>query len=93
VQSQIGGGESLVRGVADGVSGLITAPIKEARMGGIGGFFKGVGKGIVGVVVKPIVGVGDAVVSVIQGSSQQAQVRPSFAAHTPTGAVTVDSRS
>jgi len=30
---------------------------------------------VVGVVVKPIVGVGDGVVSVIQGISQEAQVR------------------
>lgn len=71
---QKGGGVSLVRGLADGIGGLVTTPIKEARTGGVGGFFKGVGKGVVGVVVKPIVGVGDGVVSVIQGISQETQV-------------------
>lgn len=35
----------------------------------------GVGKGVLGLAVKPIVGVGDAVVSVIQGASQSAQAR------------------
>ena len=49
---------------------VFTAPVKEARTGGIGGFFKGVGKGVVGLAVKPLVGVSDAVVSVIQGASQ-----------------------
>lgn len=68
-----GGGESLVRGFADGIGGVFTAPVKEARTGGIGGFIKGVGKGVVGLAVKPLVGVSDAVVSVIQGASQAAQ--------------------
>lgn len=75
-----GGGESLVRGFADGIGGVFTAPIKEARTGGIGGFIKGVGKGVVGLAVKPIVGVSDAVVSVIQGASQAAQ---DLEVHTP----------
>jgi len=68
-----GGGESVVRGFADGISGVFMAPVKEARTGGIGGFLKGVGKGVVGLAVKPLVGVSDAVVSVIQGASQAAQ--------------------
>lgn len=62
-----------MRGFADGISGVFTAPVKEARTGGIGGFFKGVGKGVVGLAVKPLVGVSDAMVSVIQGASQAAQ--------------------
>lgn len=41
MEIQKGGGESLVRGFADGIGGVFTAPIKEARTGGIGGFFKG----------------------------------------------------
>ena len=38
----------------------------EAKKGGFGGFWKGVGKGVVGAVVKPVVGVSDSVVSVVQ---------------------------
>jgi len=38
---QKGGGVSLVRGLADGIGGLVTTPVKEARTGGVGGFFKG----------------------------------------------------
>lgn len=45
---------------------MITDPITGAKKGGIRDFFKGVGTGIVGIVVKPVVGVTDSVVSVVQ---------------------------
>jgi len=80
VDGLIGGGESVVRGFTDGISGVFLAPVKEARTGGVGGFLKGVGKGVVGLAVKPLVGVSDAVVSVIQGASQAAQ---DLEAHVP----------
>ena len=30
-----------MRGFADGIGGLVTTPLKEAKTGGVGGFFKG----------------------------------------------------
>ena len=35
-------------GVVNGVSGIVTQPIKGAQQGGAEGFFKGVGKGLLG---------------------------------------------
>jgi UDP:flavonoid glycosyltransferase YjiC (YdhE family) len=40
-------------GFYDGVTGLVTQPLKGAREEGASGFFKGVGKGIGGLLVKP----------------------------------------
>lgn len=62
-------GESLVGGLAEGVTGLFTAPAAGARKEGFAGFAKGVGKGLVGLAVKPVVGVGEAAVSVVQTAS------------------------
>lgn len=46
-------------GIFDGVTGIVTQPIKGAQAGGAGGFFAGVGRGLLGAVVKPTVGVLD----------------------------------
>ena len=40
-------------GMYDGISGLVTQPMKGAQKEGAAGFFKGVGKGIGGVMLKP----------------------------------------
>lgn len=40
-------------GFGDGISGLVTQPLKGAREEGATGFIKGFGKGIGGVVLKP----------------------------------------
>lgn len=40
-------------GMYDGISGLVTQPMKGAQKEGAAGFFKGIGKGIGGVVLKP----------------------------------------
>jgi hypothetical protein len=53
------GGLSVARGIAQGITGVITEPVRGAREGGVGGFFQGLGRGVVGVVVKPVVGVVD----------------------------------
>lgn len=43
-------------GLYDGISGLVTQPIKGAQKGGAAGFVKGFGKGIGGIVAKPAAG-------------------------------------
>ncbi|KAF4619053.1 hypothetical protein G7Y89_g14794 [Cudoniella acicularis] len=43
-------------GLYDGITGLVTQPVKGAQEGGVGGFFKGFGKGIGGIVCKPAAG-------------------------------------
>lgn len=77
------GGESIVGGVASGITGLVTKPFEEGRKGGALGFIKGVGQGIVGIAAKPIMGVTEGISSVAQGINQQfastygaAHVRP-----------------
>lgn len=40
-------------GMYDGISGLVTQPMKGAQKDGAAGFFKGIGKGIGGLVLKP----------------------------------------
>ncbi|KAF3938145.1 hypothetical protein ABW19_dt0210495 [Dactylella cylindrospora] len=46
-------GKEFAFGLYDGISGLVTQPIKGAREEGHGGFWKGVGKGVGGLVLKP----------------------------------------
>lgn len=53
-------------GVTSGVTGIFSAPVTGAKTGGAGGFIKGLGRGLVGAVVKPVVGVTDAAVTVVQ---------------------------
>lgn len=46
-------------GFVDGVTGVVTKPIDEAKKSGITGFFKGIGKGAVGLIARPTVGIVD----------------------------------
>eukprot|EP00842_Homolaphlyctis_polyrhiza_P001382 jgi/Hompol1/2244/HPOL_005409-RA len=61
------GAASLIRGVASGVTGVVSQPLKGAQEAGIGGFFTGLGKGLVGVVTKPMVGFVDLATNVSEG--------------------------
>jgi len=81
------GAVKLVRGVFDGVTGVVRAPLRGAERHGVEGFAKGVGKGLLGLLVKPMIGLSDAATDVmigVQGSvegkklrgSRHAQVRP-----------------
>lgn len=63
-------GGSLARGLTDGVSGLISNPMRGAERDGIAGFAKGVGTGVLGLVMKPAVGVADAATDVLQGKQE-----------------------
>eukprot|EP01042_Synura_sphagnicola_P000008 gene8-9_t len=65
------GGGSFVSGFTDGISGLVTRPMDEARKDGALGFMKGVGLGVLGVAVKPVIGVTDAIGVVAQGMTTQ----------------------
>ncbi len=66
------GGRSVVGGVTDGMSGVFTKPFETAKTEGVLGFFKGAGQGVLGAVVKPIVGVADGAVNVLQSVSNAA---------------------
>eukprot|EP00566_Odontella_aurita_P001299 CAMPEP_0113600808 /NCGR_PEP_ID=MMETSP0015_2-20120614/42898_1 /TAXON_ID=2838 /ORGANISM="Odontella" /LENGTH=881 /DNA_ID=CAMNT_0000509077 /DNA_START=68 /DNA_END=2713 /DNA_ORIENTATION=- /assembly_acc=CAM_ASM_000160 len=57
----------LLRGVVEGVSGVIRAPIRGAEKRGVQGFAKGVGKGLLGLLVKPVIGLSDAATDVMIG--------------------------
>ncbi len=91
----VGGVESgvgkLLRGVAEGVIGVVRAPMNGAKKRGVEGFAKGVGKGLLGLVVKPVIGISDAATDLMVGvkgtlegvgsdaqkvSANQLQVRP-----------------
>eukprot|EP00049_Salpingoeca_infusionum_P002983 m.61945 g.61945 ORF g.61945 m.61945 type:complete len:3627 (-) comp11888_c0_seq2:204-11084(-) len=76
-------GESMLRSVWGGATGLFVKPIEGARSGGALGFMKGVGMGVVGLVAKPIVGVIDMTTNTVDllsqiagGGDAAARVRP-----------------
>ncbi|KAI6783136.1 Sterol 3-beta-glucosyltransferase UGT80B1-like protein [Emericellopsis cladophorae] len=50
-------GKEFGYGLFDGISGLVTQPLKGAEKEGMGGFVKGFGKGIGGIMTKPAAGV------------------------------------
>ncbi|CAF4595936.1 unnamed protein product, partial [Rotaria sp. Silwood2] len=52
-------GKNVVMGFVDGVTGVVTKPIRGAKHGGATGFFKGLGQGAVGLVARPTGGVVD----------------------------------
>jgi hypothetical protein len=56
---------SLARGVKSGVLGIVEQPAMYASRHGPIGFVKGVGKALLGAVIKPMVGLGDAAVLVM----------------------------
>jgi vacuolar protein sorting-associated protein 13A/C len=58
---------SFGRGIFDGISGLVTQPIKGSQQEGAAGFFKGMGRGFAGVVVKPVVGALDLASKTTEG--------------------------
>lgn len=65
------GSESVVSGLASGMSGLITKPLEEAQKNGIPGFFRGIGLGLMGAAVKPVLGLTDGITLVASGIQNQ----------------------
>lgn len=61
------GGAGLRRGVMEGLTGLISAPIEGAQSQGVAGLIKGIGKGVVGAVVKPTAGMFDLATCTAEG--------------------------
>ena len=61
--------ESIYRGVYDGVTGVVRAPVQGAEEGGLRGFISGCGKGLTGLISKPIVGILDATSKTTEGLS------------------------
>jgi len=49
-------GKGFGYGFYDGISGLITQPIRGAEKEGTAGLIKGIGRGLAGVVLKPVAG-------------------------------------
>jgi hypothetical protein len=63
---------SMGKGIFDGVTGLVTQPMKGAKEEGAKGFFKGFGKGIIGIATKPVAGVIDMASKTTEGITSQA---------------------
>lgn len=57
----------LVHGILEGVTGVVSKPIRGAERNGMEGFAKGVGKGLLGLVVKPVIGATDALTDTLIG--------------------------
>lgn len=74
----------LLRGVVEGVSGVVRAPMRGAEKRGVEGFAKGIGKGLLGLLVKPVIGLSDAATDVmigvkgsVEGAGERSQTNPS----------------
>ncbi len=63
-------GVSIARGVKSGAIGLVDEPWQQFTQHGPVGFVKGVGKALVGAIVKPMIGVGDGAVIVMNHMSE-----------------------
>ena len=107
VQGLVTGSAGLGRGVMEGLTGLISAPIEGAQSEGVTGFVKGLGKGVVGAVVKPTAGMFDLATRTAEGiantfdfleesrgdASQSDRVRPPRMMHGPDKSLRPYSRS
>lgn len=75
----VGGVESgvakLVRGVLEGVTGVVRAPMRGAERHGVEGFAKGIGKGLLGLLVKPMIGISDAATDVMLGVKSSVKMK------------------
>ncbi|EGP89469.1 UDP-glucuronosyl/UDP-glucosyltransferase [Zymoseptoria tritici IPO323] len=67
----VAGGREFGYGWYDGLTGLVTHPLKGARQEGLGGFAKGVGKGAAGFVVKPLAGALGVLGYTLKGVSEE----------------------
>jgi len=61
------GFKDLGTGMFDGLSGIVTQPVKGARKEGALGFVKGLGRGFIGMGIKPVVGAIDLVSRTTEG--------------------------
>ena len=56
-----------VDGIMEGVTGVVSKPIKGAARNGFEGFAKGVGKGLLGLIMKPVIGTTDLITDTLIG--------------------------
>ena len=61
---------SFGKGIAKGLTGIVTKPIEEGKKGGFLGGIKGVGKGLIGAVASPVSGLLDIGAGVIGGTAK-----------------------
>ena len=69
------GGKNFLKGVTEGISGVVMKPIRGAKDDGAVGFFKGVGKGLIGVVARPVSGSLDLVSTTAEGIKNQSKMK------------------
>ena len=70
-----GGVRRLASGVAEGVIGVVSAPVRGALSGGAWGLLGGVGRGLIGAIAKPIAGGFDFVAHTAHGLAKLTSVR------------------
>lgn len=58
---------AILKGVAEGVTGIVAEPVKGGMQSGASGVAKGVGRGLIGIVAKPIGGVAGFFQCTVQG--------------------------
>jgi len=61
------GMQKLVNGILEGVTGVVSKPIKGAERSGFEGFAKGLGKGLLGLITKPVIGATDLLTDTLIG--------------------------
>mmetsp|Transcript_5233 Transcript_5233/g.11858 ORF Transcript_5233/g.11858 Transcript_5233/m.11858 type:complete len:2963 (-) Transcript_5233:1016-9904(-) len=61
------GMQKLVDGIMEGVTGVVSKPIRGAERSGFEGFAKGVGKGLLGLIMKPVIGTTDLLTDTLIG--------------------------
>ena len=64
--SVVRAGSSISMALRSGAKGIIDQPSKYASEHGTVGFIQGIGQGLIGAIVKPVIGIGDAAVLVMQ---------------------------
>jgi vacuolar protein sorting-associated protein 13A/C len=67
-------GASVARGVRSGAMGIVQHPYENFAKEGAAGFVKGMGQAIVGAIVKPVIGVGDGAVLVMNHMSEEISI-------------------
>jgi len=68
------GAKSLGLGLSNGITGIVTEPIRGAEEEGVEGFFKGVGIGLLGIAIKPTVGALDMIGRFLAGIKSTASL-------------------
>ena len=72
-QGFAGGLTQLSKGIAEGVAGIVSQPIKEGREFGFTGVLTGFGKGVIGLVTKPVSGAVDMITFSLSGMATEIQ--------------------